>query len=85
MRLKRVRFIRCFWLVQYSIFLYNFLCIAVQIFYNGHFHWVATTTNGNVYLYDSVVGDHHSCEVELQIAMVYQKAAQDDGPVVTSV
>ena len=61
-------------------------CVAVQILYNGHLHWVATAyINGTVYLYDSLAGDRLPSKLEEMIAMIYQDAVRDNGLVVTRV
>ena len=52
--------------------------VAVQILYNGHYHWVATAY-GSVYLYDSLAADHLPSKFEEQLAMLYTDAARVQG------
>ena len=60
--------------------LYSALHSAIQIFYNGHAHWVATFFDGNeLFLFDSLTHDVLPSSLEEQIAAVYANCCSKDG------
>ena len=59
--------------------LHSALHSAVQIFYNGHAHWVATFFDGNeVFLFDSLTHDDLLSSLEEQIVAVYASCCSKD-------
>ena len=52
---------------------------AIQIFYNGHAHWVTTFCDANeIFLFDSLICDDLPSTLEEQIAAVYANFCSKD-------
>ena len=58
---------------------YTFVPKAIQILYNGHYHWVTVVcTEGKLYLCDSMASDKLTQTLEESIRVLFQNTSEDN-------
>ena len=58
---------------------YMFVPKAIQILYNGHYHWVTVVcTEGKLYLCDSLASDKLTQTLEESIRVLFQNTSEDN-------
>ena len=51
---------------------------AIQILYNGHYHWVTVVCTGKLYLCDSQASDKLTQTLEESIRILFQNTSEDN-------
>ena len=58
---------------------YIFVPIAIQILYNGHYHWITVVyAEGKLYLCDSLASDKLTQTLEESIRVLFQNTSEDN-------